>query len=317
MILGNFPGINSEDHNVEVEMSEQKPFTRPTNIEDMHKRMENFSTEEGWKKGLAYQPESTDVYIVTPPKCGTTWMQQIVHGLRTRGSMDFDDITRVVPWINMAHDMGIDIHAPQVAAPRAFKTHTPLNELPGGGKYIVVLRNPYDALLSHYRFFEGMFFEKGSIDITTFARGHYIPGRDLYKHILAIWDHRKNENVLVLCFETMKADLADTIEKVAKFMDLPLDDELKQIVLKQSDIKFMQKHEAQFNDTIIFEKIRIAMQLPLDSKLQKVRTGNVGDATLSVPDEIKNELDLIWQNEIAPVTGLNSYEDLRKELMLM
>jgi hypothetical protein len=204
-----------------------------------------------------------------------------------------------------------------VAAPRAFKTHTPFNELPNGGKYIVVLRNPYDALLSHYRFFEGMFFETGSIDITTFARGHYIPGRDLYKHILGIWDHRRDENVLILCFETMKTDLADVIEKVAKFIDLPLDDELKQIVLKQSDIKFMQKHEAQFNDTIILEKIRISMRLPADSKLQKVKTGNVGDAKLSVPDEIKNELDVIWQNEITPVTGMNSYEDLRKELMLM
>jgi len=36
---------------------------------------------------------------VTPPKCGTTWMQQIVHGLRTRGSMDFNEITRVVPFL--------------------------------------------------------------------------------------------------------------------------------------------------------------------------------------------------------------------------
>ena len=75
--------------------------------------MEDFSTSEGWRRGLDYKPSPTDVFIVTPPKCGTTWMQQIVHGLRTRGSMDFDEIGRVVPWINMAHDMGIDIHAPQ------------------------------------------------------------------------------------------------------------------------------------------------------------------------------------------------------------
>jgi hypothetical protein len=284
------------------------------NIDDMHERMKYFSTEEGWKKGLAYQPEPTDVYIVTPPKCGTTWMQQIVHGLRTRGSMDFDDITRVVPWINMAHDMGIDIYAPQVAAPRAFKTHTPLNELPNGGKYIVVLRNPYDALLSHYKFFEGMFFEKGTIDITTFARGHYIPGHDIWKHILATWDRRNDGDVCVFCFENMKANLGETIETVAQFIGISLDDELKQIVLKQSDIKFMQEHEDQFNDTIILEKRRVPMQLPLDSKLQKIKTGNVGDAKLGVPEEIKKELDEIWKNEIAPVTGMNSYEDFKKAI---
>lgn len=283
----------------------------------MKARLAHFATEEGWNKGLAYKPDPTDVFIVTPPKCGTTWMQQIVHGLRTRGSMDFDDITRVVPWINMAYDMGIDMYAPQVAHPRAFKTHTPLNELPQGGKYIIILRHPHDALLSHYHFFEDMFFEKGSIDIKTFAREQHIPGRDIVKHILAFWDRRTDKNLLVLCYETMKTDLAGTIEKVAKFIDIPLDDELKQIVLKQSDIKFMQAHQAQFEDHIFRATRFPAMKLPKEIKPHKVRTGNVGDAKSSVPDEIKKELDAIWQNEITPKTGLNSYEDLRKELMVM
>jgi hypothetical protein len=298
-------------------MSTQEKFTRPTSIAEMHERMQYFATDEGWQKGLAYKPDPTDVFIVTPPKCGTTWMQQIVHGLRTRGSMDFDEITRVVPWINMAHDMGIDIYEPQVAHPRAFKTHTPLNELPQGGKYIIILRHPHDALLSHYHFFEDMFFEKGSIDISTFARELHMPGRDIVKHTLGFWDRRKDKKVLVFCYETMKADLARTIEKVAKFVDIPLDDELKQIVLKQSDIKFMQENKDKFEDNIIRTKRFPAMKLPIDTQMHKVRTGNVGDSKTKIPDEIKKELDDIWKNEITPVTGMDSYEDLRKELMVM
>ncbi len=298
-------------------MANEEIFTRPTNIEEMHERMKNFSTSEGWQRGLDYKPKSTDVFIVTPPKCGTTWMQQIVHGLRTRGSMDFDEITRVVPWINMAHDMGIDIYAPQVAHPRAFKTHSTMDEVPKGGKYIVVLRNPHDALLSHYHFFENMFFEKGSIGIETFAREHYMPGRDIYKHITALWDQRNNENVLPLCYENMKADLPQTIERVAEFIGIPLDDELREIVLRQSDIKFMQAHENQFEDHIIRKTRSAAMKLPMDGQLSKVRDGQVGGAKLSVPEHIKKELDDIWQNEITPKIGLNSYEDLRKELMIM
>jgi hypothetical protein len=139
-------------------MRQQENYTRPTTIEEVHERMKDFATPEGWQRGLAYKPDPTDVFVVTPPKCGTTWMQQIVHGLRTRGSMDFDEICRVVPWINMAHDVGIDLYAPQVAHPRAFKTHSTLDEAPKGGKYIIVVRDPCDALLSNYLFFEGMFF---------------------------------------------------------------------------------------------------------------------------------------------------------------
>jgi aryl sulfotransferase len=118
-------------------MLNEENFKRPTTIQEMHERLKYFATPEGWRRGLDYKPDPTDVFIVTPPKCGTAWMQQIVHGLRTRGSMDFDEITRVVPWINMAFDMGIDIYAPQVAQPRAFKTHSTLKEVPQGGKYIV------------------------------------------------------------------------------------------------------------------------------------------------------------------------------------
>ena len=45
----------------------------------------------------AWVPRPTDVVISTPPKTGTTWVQQIVHQLRTGGDMDFEDIYQPIP----------------------------------------------------------------------------------------------------------------------------------------------------------------------------------------------------------------------------
>jgi hypothetical protein len=298
-------------------MSQPENYTRPTTIEEVHERMKDFATSEGWQRGLAYKPDPTDVFIVTPPKCGTTWMQQIVHGLRTRGSMDFDEICRVVPWINMAHDVGIDLYAPQVAHPRAFKTHSTLDEAPKGGKYIIVVRDPCDALLSHYHFFEGMFFEKSSVTLEEFARGSFIPRRDIWRHILSFWDRRKDDDILPLCYENMKTDPPRTIETVANFIGIPLDDELRQIVLRQSDIRFMQEHKEQFEDHIFRKARSAAMRLPPGGQLNKVRNGRVGESKNRVSDEIKKELDKVWLEEITAKIGLNSYEDLRKELALL
>ena len=59
------------------------------------------------------------------------------------------------------------------------------------------------------------------------------------------------------------------------------------------------------------------MGLPLDGTLNKVRSGQVGESKKAVPDEIKKELDDLWQAEITLKFGLNSYEDVRKELMVM
>jgi hypothetical protein len=99
---------------------------------------------------LIFRP--TDIFVVTYPKCGTTWMQQIVHGLRTNGSMDFEEISEVMPWTIVAHDCGQDINSEQVASPRAFKSHECYEEVPKGGKYIYVSREPREVLVSFYHF---------------------------------------------------------------------------------------------------------------------------------------------------------------------
>ena len=289
---------------------------RATSVPEILAKFENFRTPEGEAHGLAYQPDSTDVFIVTPAKCGTTWMQQIVHGLRTRGSMDFDEITRVVPWIEMAKDMGIDIYAPQAAKPRAFKTHRNLNDLPRGGKYISVIRDPKDAMLSLYRFFEGWIFEKGSISLEEFALQFYIgtDGRGYWDHIHALWDRRNDPDVLPLCYENMKQDLSGAVETVADFMEIELDDELKDVVVKQSDFKFMNEHNHKFDDHIVRETRNAICNIPPDGTTSKVKNGNVGESKLHVSQEVLDTFDRIWQEEITATIGVMSYEDLRNQL---
>src|SRR2546423_137232 len=96
----------------------------------------------------AYRSRPTDVVISPFGKCGTTWLQQIFHTLRTRGDMDFDDISRVVPWIETSRTLGLDLEAPQRASPRGFKSHLAYDLMPKAARYVVSLRDPKDALVS-------------------------------------------------------------------------------------------------------------------------------------------------------------------------
>jgi hypothetical protein len=290
---------------------------RATSIPELNERFQNFRTPEGEAQGLAYQPNSTDIFVVTPSKCGTTWMQQIVHGLRTRGSMDFDEITRVVPWIEMAHDMGIDIHQPQVANPRAFKTHKHLDEVPKGGKYISVLRDPQDAMLSLYRFFEGWVIERDAIPLKDFALEFYKDGREYWEHVKSVWSHRRDENVLALCYENIQQNLPGTVERVADFMEIDLDDELRDVVIRQSDIHFMRAHNHQFDDHLVRATRNAVCGIPMDGTTSKVKNGRVGESKNIVPAEVRAEFDSTWNEEITNSIGVRSYEDLQKELMMM
>jgi hypothetical protein len=49
--------------------------------------------------------------------------------------MDFDDISRVCPRIEISTDLGIDLNAEQKANPRVFKSHLDAGRIPKRGRY--------------------------------------------------------------------------------------------------------------------------------------------------------------------------------------
>jgi hypothetical protein len=290
---------------------------RPTSLAEIEERTKGMGSEQGKQYWRSFQPRPTDVIITPYGKSGTTWLQQIVHGLRTRGDMDFDDISRVVPWIETAYDLGIDLNAEQRAEPRAFKSHLNYYEIPKGGRYIVSFRDPKDVLVSGYRFMEGWFFEPGSISIEEWARDSWLKreeGDGYWRHLISWWEQRDNDNVLLLCYEDMKADLPGAIRTVARFIGVPLDDELFAIVLRQSSLEFMLAHKDKFDDRMMREHSERIAGLPPGSDSAKVRKGEVGAHRYELSAALCAELDQIWCEEIEAKLGFASYTALRAAL---
>ena len=99
-------------------MSSEKSADGSSGVQLLKKRVSCLETEEGRSRGLNFKPRPNDVFVVTSPKCGTTWMQQILHQLRSGGDMSFDDIDDVIPVIEMAYDTEIDLEAEHKYQPR-------------------------------------------------------------------------------------------------------------------------------------------------------------------------------------------------------
>jgi hypothetical protein len=298
-------------------MSAQNTGTRPKTFEEVGALSARMGDPEGIKKGLAFRPRPTDVIITPYGKCGTTWIQQVFHGLRTRGDMDFDDISRVVPWIETAHELGLDLDAPQRGEPRGYKSHLSYDLVPKGARYIVSLRDPKDALVSSFRFMEGWWFETGSVPIEAFARVAYMrrgAKRDYWHHLLSWWERRNDPNVLMLCYEHMNRDLAGTVRRIAQFVGIALDDELFDIVMRQSSLEFMLAHKDRFDDFLMRERSETVGGLPKGSDSSKVRKGKVGEHSGELPPEISAELDDIWRQDIEAKLGFSSYAALTQAL---
>ncbi|MBD3649050.1 MAG: sulfotransferase domain-containing protein [Pseudomonadales bacterium] len=266
--------------------------------------------------GEPYRPLPSDIIISPYSKCGTTWLQQIFHTLRTRGDMDFRDISEVVPWIETSPRLGIDLNAPQRAEPRGFKSHLAQDEVPAGARYIVSIRDPRDALVSLYKFMEGWFLEPGAVDIDEFARENYLrgPHRRYWHHLASWWEHRHDDNVLLLSYEGMKKDTGGTIHRVADFAGIPLDDELMEITLKHSSLDFMLEHKDRFDDFLMRGLSERTANLPPNSDSAKVREGEVGSHVSVLGDDVLAEMDEIWRTDIQPLFGFTCYNEMEQAL---
>ncbi|MEH6587032.1 MAG: sulfotransferase domain-containing protein [Halioglobus sp.] len=286
---------------------------RATTLEQLQEKLQLLFTEDGVNAGLKFQPRPSDIIISPFAKCGTTWIQQIVHGLRSHGSMDFGEITEVTPWLEAAVDLGLDLDAEQVASPRAFKSHLPWDKIPKGGKYICVFRDPMRALLSMYKFFEGWLMEPGAIDFEDFAHEHFLARRAPggYWHHLVTWLSQKdNRQVLLLSYEQMQESFEPEMERIATFMGIKLGEELAQIVKRQSSLSFMQEHGSHFDDHFLQLKRNPVMDLPLQSSSSKVASQESRASRPQPSEQLIAAMQARWNEEVRPATGLANYSEL-------
>jgi hypothetical protein len=310
--------LNTKQRNLqEGEYLMPTPRSRPTTMAEVRTRQARMLTKEGIQRALAFQPQPSDVIITPYAKSGTTWVQQIVHSLRTCGDMTFSEITEVIPWIEMAYDLGMNLDLPQRGYPRAFKSHLSWDLIPKGARYIYVIRDPKDVLVSMYHFMAGWWFEAEAISLETFAREQFLQPKSpnaYWAHVRSWWPHRHDPQVLFLCYEDMRQDLLTTVQRIAAFIDCQLDEDLLAIVMHKSSLKFMQEHKHHFDDHLIRTARDAVCGLPPGGDSSKVRTGNVGDHTRELSKEVHAECDRIWKEEIEATLGFSSYAALRAAL---
>jgi aryl sulfotransferase len=276
-----------------------------------------FTAEDIGLSIQSYRPRPTDIVIAPYGKCGTTWLQQMFHTLRTGGDMDFDDISRVVPWIETARILGLDLEAPQGGKPRGFKSHLSYDRVPKGARYVVSLRDPGDALTSMYRFMEGWLLEPGAVPIAEFCWNWLkrdAEGGGYCRHLVSWWEERDNPNTLLLSYADMITDPAANVKRLARFCGIALDDRLLALTLEQTSLAFMLQYKDRFDDLMMRQLSERLCNLPPGSDSAKVRQGGTGGHRQVLPEEIVTAMDAVWKKIVTPRTGHADFASLDADL---
>ena len=291
---------------------------RATSFDDMIAAKNLLFPPETFEIGKRFKPRPSDVIITPWSKSGTTWLQQIVHCLRSGGDMSFDDISRISPWIEVAHALGIDLDADQGWEPRAFKSHYSYGAVPKGARYLVSFREPRAVMISYYRFYEGWLFEPGTVTLDEYFAPHLNRerGKDYWTHIESWWDRRESDDTLLLSYELMQEDHRPAVRQVAEFLGLEADDELIELVTRQSTREFMLEHEDKFNDLMHRERGAAVGAHPGGAGSTKVTDGSFDATRYELSDAALAAIDSNWAATMGAHFGIESYEDLTAELRM-
>lgn len=206
-----------------------------------------------------------DIFICTPPKCGTTWTQAIcamlVFGTADHGGQPGN----ISPWVD-ADFAPIEEYLAQIEGQthrRFLKTHTPFDGIPYHEDcvYLVVLRDPRDVWISSCNHRDNMIDQELALKaLPSGPNGFHDwlnetrePGAwDRYNLVALVdffksyWPYRDLENVHFFHYSDMKRDLRGAIARMAEATDTALSDEQLDAYTKAASFDHMKRNGEQF-----------------------------------------------------------------------
>jgi aryl sulfotransferase len=182
-----------------------------------------------------------DIFVCTPPKCGTTWTQAIVASLLWPDGDAPGPVMTLSPWLEAEFNPVADLFARLDAQThrRFIKSHTPADGIPffADAKYIFVGRDGRDAFMSMCNHRERF---KDEVRAGLNARAHadgvppmppwdgdvhgffraWLDGGHHLRHVATFWERRALANLLLLHYNDLKSDLAGEMRRVAAFLGI-------------------------------------------------------------------------------------------------
>ena len=206
-----------------------------------------------------------DIFVCTPPKCGTTWTQAIcanlVFGTADHGAKP----ATISPWID-ANFAPIHDYLQQVEAQthrRYLKTHTPFDGIPYHRDcvYLVIFRDPRDVFISTCNHRDNMSDQKLALmaipsgpnafhdwlfekrEPGTWDRYNLVALVDFFK---SYWPYRHLENVHLFHYSDMMRDLRKVIAAMAAATNTSLSGEQLDSFTKAASFDHMKSNNGQF-----------------------------------------------------------------------
>ncbi|KAL4233403.1 sulfotransferase [Mactra antiquata] len=190
-----------------------------------------------------------DIWVVSFPRSGTTWIQEIVYLINNNANTHAADCSFLdnrFPYLEFMTPGVKEIEKMQ--KPRFIKSHLPYSLLPTSvhekkPKIVYIARNAKDVAVSYYYFvrllypvtrYDAEF--KDFFELFVNDKVMYAPWS---KHVQEFWENRNEDNIFFLTYEDLKRDTAGTIDRLANFFGKSLTKEQTNTIMRYCSFENM------------------------------------------------------------------------------
>ncbi|KAK4304354.1 hypothetical protein Pmani_023682 [Petrolisthes manimaculis] len=205
-----------------------------------------------------FKVRNDDVFVMSFPKCGSTWMSEVVWNMKANPDVDHtkaqipDTLRAPFFELDMLNQMAGDLPTSNnsmmemfqtwcpgknvadgiilqlteaIPDPRIIKTHLPFSLLPESlldtAKVVYMARNPKDVAISFHHHCRISRFARYAGSFEDFIQ-YFLKGQVLYgpywTHVQQAWERKHHPNLLILYYEDVKANYMKELHKLNSFL---------------------------------------------------------------------------------------------------
>lgn len=180
----------------------------------------------GFYESQKFKAKKSDIFVVSFPKTGTTWVQEAVYLIGSNCDFKKAKSTNLEKRFPLLELTDID-NSKTNDQQRFFKSHLPYSLLPQSVrdskcKIIYVTRNPKDTLVSMWHFYKMLKLLQYRGTLKQFMEENFITDRITYapfsRSVLEFWERRMEENIFFITYEELTRDLVTSIRRISEFL---------------------------------------------------------------------------------------------------
>ncbi|KAK7835293.1 hypothetical protein U0070_017829, partial [Myodes glareolus] len=242
-----------------------------------------------------------DVFIVTYPKSGTIWTQQILSLIYFEGHRNNTENLQTMDRAPFFEYNIRNVDFTKMPSPRIFSSHLPYYLVPKvlknkKVKILYIYRNPKDVMISYFHFSNLMIILEASDTVEMFMQ-EFLDGRvvgsNWFDHIRGWYEHRHDFNIMFLSYEDMKKDLRGSVLKICSFLEKELSEEDIDAVVRQATFQNMKSDLRANYEDIIREEIGAR-----NDEGTFLRKGTIGDWKHHLTVDQNERFDRIFERNM-------------------